>query len=272
MSARAVPCALAAAAVLIGCPSGEPQVSYCEAVCDWAVTCHAGERSVDEAASLAACLDATHATDDGCAKAEAGELNVAADKLLQPCTKAVQEAHDAGECSAFTGSIDELKLGTPPSACVGQGVDAVATFEAARDSTSETGGELCTRFTETTCARTDECILGDFSGSIPQEVVDAVGGTPFDLCVRRLEPVRTTPCSEEDQYAAEASIADVNIPRQAARECLGDFTTITCSDLFAGNLTETCAGSFTDPADALAMVQVLLELSDEFADAAQSLP
>lgn len=264
---------VALGALLAGCGgTGEPQTSYCEAVCDWAVACHEGERDIDRDASYQACLDATRASDDSCAKAEAGELNPAAAKLLEPCTNAVQAANDAGECSAFTGTIDEIKTATPPTECAGQGTDSVATFEAARNATKESGDALCQRFTDTTCARTDECILGDFSGQIPQEVIDAVGGTPYELCVERLAPVQTTPCQDEELYLAETNLDEVNPPRQAARECLDDFTSISCPDLFAGELTEVCVGSFSDPADLIAVAQVLLELSDEFAEAAQSVP
>lgn len=249
---------------MMSCGTGEPTRSYCEALCDWAVPCHGAERTVDEAAALDACLSATRASDDSCAKAEDGSIDPASKKLLDTCVAAVDAAASGGECDPFTGSIDELKTGTPPAECLGQGADAVATFEAARDATVETGDELCQRFTDTFCQRTEDCILGDFAGDIPAEVITAMGGTPFELCVQRMDPVYTSDCKSEQTFLPEASLDDVNTQRQSARECLRDFSTITCEDLFAGNLSEVCAGSFTDPAEALAIAQALYGLSEDF--------
>ena len=114
---------------VIAC-QGEPQRSYCEALCDWAVTCQATEREIDAAALTTACLDATLASDPGCAKAEAGELNLASAKLLEPCVTAIDDAALAADCSGFVGSIDELKLGTAPAKCLTQAEDAVGLIEA----------------------------------------------------------------------------------------------------------------------------------------------
>lgn len=256
-----------ASAALAACGTGEPTRSYCEALCDWAVPCHGAERTLDEAAALDACLAATRASDDSCAKAEDGSIDPASKQLLETCVAAVDEAAAAGECDPYTGSIDELKTGAPPAECLGQGADAVATFEAAREATIETNDQLCQRFTDTFCERTEQCILGDFAGEIPDEVITAMGGTPFELCVQRLEPVTTADCRSEQTFAPEASLDDVNTQRQSARECLRDFSTISCEDLFAGELSEVCAGSFTDPQQALDLATALYGLSEDFAAA-----
>ncbi|MCA9491315.1 MAG: hypothetical protein KC621_15395 [Myxococcales bacterium] len=250
---------------LMSC-QGEPERSYCESVCDWAVTCQGTEREVDADALSAQCLAETAASDASCAKAEAGTIDPASRKLLQTCTTAVDAASGGGQCEGFVGSIDEIKAAAPPTECASQGADAIGTLDAAVYSTAETGEQLCQRFTDTFCHRTEECIIGDFAGDVPQEAIDALGGTPYELCLQRLDPQFTGQCKSDDFYAAEASrTTEPNAPRQFARECLRDFSTISCADLFAGDLSETCAGAFTTPDQALAVATAMYGLSEDFA-------
>ncbi|MEQ1508543.1 MAG: hypothetical protein ABMB14_40300 [Myxococcota bacterium] len=248
--------------------SGEPKRSYCEALCDWAVTCQGTEREVDAEALTTACLDATRASDASCEKAETGKMDPASAKLLEPCVNAIDDNEASATCDGFVGSIDALKTATAPASCASQAGDAVATFDAARDATTETGTELCQRYAETFCGRSEECILGDFGGQIPQAAIDAMGGTPYDLCVERLDQAFTADCIGADLYRAEENLTDVNLARQAARECLRDFTSISCDDLYAGNLethSASCVGSVSDPQDLATIAQTMLELSQEFA-------
>lgn len=255
---------------LLSCKSGgDAPRSYCEAVCDWAVACHATERTIDEAARTQSCLDATRAADASCEEAESGSLDPASKELLDKCVQAVDDAAAAGECTPFVGSIDEIKAATAPEACATQGADAQGTFDAARNATQETGEELCQRFTETFCLKAEECILGDFAGQIPDEAIQALGGTPAELCVQRLDPVFTAECLSSDLYGAEQDITEANPPRQGARECLRDFSELACEDIFSGQMPETCAASFTTAEEALAFAQVLLTLSEDFAEYAQ---
>jgi hypothetical protein len=249
---------------LLGGCGGEPTRSYCEAVCDWAVDCQSTERTIDEAASLEACLTETRASDPSCAKAEEGSIDPVSKKALQGCVSAIDAAAGAGECTAFVGSIDEIKTGTAPAECLTQGGDVVATFEAARDATTETGPELCQRYTETYCRRTEECVLADFDGSLPQAAQDALG-SPYDLCVARLEPVFTTQCTDDDLYLPETSLDDVNTARQGARECLAQFDTVSCEDLLAGQLPEFCAASFTSTDQATQVGGALFQLAQDYA-------
>ena len=255
---------------LLSCKGdGEKSKSYCEALCDWAVTCGAAERTVDEAAERQECLDATRAVDASCADAEAGELNPADRAILDPCVAAVDEAAAAGECSAFTGTIDELKTGVTPTECAAQGADAQGTYDAARDAITETGDELCQRFTDTFCRRAEECVLGDFGGQIPQAATDELG-TPFDLCVQALDPAFTGECKSTALYAQEEDFTEANVPRQAARDCVTGFAAVTCEQLFSGTeVPETCAGSFTTPEQALAVATALYEVSEQFAQYAE---
>ena len=53
---------------------GEPTTSYCEAICDQAVSCAAAERTVDEDAMRDQCLADTRAADPSCEEAETGDL------------------------------------------------------------------------------------------------------------------------------------------------------------------------------------------------------
>lgn len=248
---------------LVACKT-EPQTSYCEAVCDNAVACHEGERDVDSEALMADCLAATEAADEDCAKATSGELDVATSKLLTKCTDAL--AGEAGECGAYTGSIDEQKTATTPASCITYNPDAQTTFDLGRQATSETGEELCNRFTHNFCDATSSC-LSDELGADKVEEIAADLGFPslYDRCIDKMAG-QTDSCIADDQYAAEESLSDVNASRQAARECLTDFESITCDELFSGSMPALCAGA---PEDPTAYAGSLLEIATEFRDAAQ---
>lgn len=250
---------------VLGCGGGEPARSYCEAVCDWAVGCQATERDVDAAALRAQCLAETRAADPSCGKAEDGAIDPLSAQALAECVSAVDDLAASAECGAFVGSIDEIKQGAPPPACATQGAGAASTFEAGRDATTETGPALCQRYTSTSCDRAQTCVLEDLGGSLPPAAQDALG-SPYDLCVERLDPVFTSACVADDLYAPEASIDDVNTARQAARECLRALDAVPCDDLLAGDLPELCAGSFTSTEQATAFGAALLQLAQDYAE------
>lgn len=251
--------------------SGEPKRSFCEALCDWAVECQATERTVEADAMLESCLTATRASDASCEKAESGTMDPASAKLLEPCVNAIDTNAGEADCNGFVGTIDQLKTAAVPAECATQADDAVATFDAARDATVETGEQLCNRYTTTFCGRSEECILGDFGGQIPQEATDALG-TPFDRCVEGLTAAFTNTCVSSDLYHPEEDFTDANIARQSARTCLADFSTVTCDALFDGNLENTslsCTTSVSSPDDLLAIGGVLFDLAEEFAQYAR---
>ncbi len=257
-----------AALTFLSC-TGEPVRSTCEAYCDWAVTCHETERPIDADVRRQMCLEATRARDATCAKAEDGTIDPATKELTQPCVDAIDAATSASECEGFVGTIDQIKASTPPAECVTAGGDTLAAWEDTRESTQETGQELCTRFAETYCGRAEECILGDFQ--VPQAVIDEIG-TPFDICVNQLKSAFTDDCAANDLYAGEASIDDLNATRQAARECLRDFSAVSCEALSSGDpeqLPEFCAGAFTTPDQALAVAEAVLGVYQQFEAAAQ---
>lgn len=243
---------------------GEPVRSYCEALCDWAVSCTAEVRDIDVQAETDACLEATRGVDPSCAKAEDGTIDPASKAALEPCVNAIDDAAAAGECDGFTGSIDELKTATVPASCATQGDDAVATFDDVRLSTQETGEELCGRFTETICQKATDCLLGDFE--LPQEAIDAVGGTPYEICVQRFDPLLTAECIAADRYKAEENLDDVNAARQSARECLVAFEDVECNQLLATppQLPPICAGSFTSNEQLESIVTALAGVYGDF--------
>lgn len=255
-----------------GLGGGEPTRSYCEAVCDWAVSCHAADRAIDSDARLADCLTATEALDEGCGKASEGTMDPVAKAALAPCVEAVDAAASAGECDAFTGSIDDIKTGKPPGDCLSQGTDSQTTFDGAREATEETNDELCDRLTASFCEKTSACIIEDL-GEIPADVITAMGGTPFELCQQRLDPVFTAECKSGGLYEDPDSLTDANATREAARECLRDFAAVTCDALFgSAELDPECAGSFSTEDQLLAVAGALSGLATDYADAMTSTP
>lgn len=244
--------------------STEPQTSYCEAVCDNAVSCHEDERGADGEALLADCMAATEAADEDCAKATKGELDVATSKLLTKCTDAL--AGEAGECGAYTGSIDEQKTATTPASCITYNPDAQGTFDEARQATKESGEALCARFTDSFCDATSSCLSDELGADKVSEIASDLGfPSLYDRCIDKMDG-QTSACIADDQYAAEEDFTDANVSRQAARECLADFETVTCDELFSGSMPPLCAGA---PEDPTAYAGSLLEIATEFRDAAQ---
>jgi hypothetical protein len=253
--------------LILAC-SGDPVRSTCDAACDLAVSCHEAERDIDAEAKRAECLAAAEASDDSCAKAADGKLDPATKKVVEECVAALDQQAAEGECDTFTrvydvdgGEVPEPAV--PPTACAPH----LETIEAARDATAETGEELCQRFTDTFCARTEECVIGDFGGDIPQEIIDELG-TPFELCVDKLS-AQTQSCIDNDLYAAEESLTDVNTGRQGARSCLAGFASITCDQITGGDMPAECGASFTSTEDSLAFATALFEVAQDFQEAAE---
>jgi hypothetical protein len=249
--------------VAIAC-KGEPKRSYCEALCDWAVACNQEVRpDLDVEAETQECLDATRASDPSCAKAEDGTIDPASGKALDLCVTAIDEAAAAGECDAYNGSIEQVEAGAPPAECASQAGDYINTFHVGRDAAAESGAELCQRLTDTLCAKLSECILGDTEP--PQEAVDALGGTPTELCVQRLEPIFTQDCISSGRYEPSEGL-EPNVARDSAIICAGSVATAQCTDLIAAppNLSPECAASFTTPEQALQVGEALVDIAGDY--------
>jgi hypothetical protein len=245
-----------------GIVKGEPQPSVCESLCDWASDCAAAERGEDPATVRADCLAATEAADPSCADAGKG-LNAAASKLLTECTDAIDAEAAAGSCDPWTGRIDDQKTATPPAACATQGEDITKTWSAAQQAVAEPNDALCDRFSTTFCDAVAACVeerLGpDFAAA-----VDAVGVAPADQCLSRIA-FHTDSCVDDGLYAPEESLTDVNAARQTARECLLDFSTLTCDELLSGTMPPLCAGAVEDPT---AFAGAIGGVATEYAEAA----
>lgn len=240
-----------------GCATAEPQTSYCESLCDWAVECHAADREVDSDALRATCLAATEGADPSCAEAAVG-LGTLESKATTECTDAIDAARGAGECAAFTGSYEEMATEIAPTECALQGPAAQETFDAARLSTAEGNDEMCERFAVTFCEATDGCVRAEL-GATAETVIDSVGVAPYDRCMEKVDS-NTQACLTEEQYAPEESITDPNVSRQSARECLADFDEVTCDQLLGGELPPLCAAALEDPtAYSAALLEVVTE-------------
>jgi hypothetical protein len=248
---------------LLGCTS-VPQTSYCEATCDWAVACHSEMRELgDEVASN--CLNATREASAQCETSEAGGLDPATAKLLTTCTDAVANLEDDLTCGAFTGSLEERTTGASPQACVTQGEDFLPVFEAARNTTQESAGELCNRMAESFCRQVETCIVGDAGGELPQDALDTLG-TPYERCISDLTATFVDDCQTNQLYEPGTSLIQPNIAREGALVCLGDLESRECGELFGGEIDPICGAAFMDTASALTFFTGLADLVTSYAD------
>jgi len=254
--------------LLLAC-GGEPTRSVCDASCDLAVSCHEAERDIDVEARRTACLEATQAENDSCAKAADGKLDPATKKVNDECVAALDAQADGGECDQFTPiyEVDVVpELATPPAACG----TYTGTIEAAQESTEETNEELCERFSNTYCGRTEECVIETVFGdsAIPQDVLDAVGLNPTELCLEKLEPL-TASC-KDGLYEPADGATDVNTTREAARTCLSVLSDIACDGITGGSeMPEECAAALNSLEDQATFAGSIIEVATEFQDAAQ---
>lgn len=241
---------------------GEPVRSYCEALCDWAVSCTAEVRDIDVQAETDACLEATRGVDPSCAKAEDGTIDPASKAALEPCVNAIDENAASGQCDVFSGGGIEDSVGGPPAECATQADSALDTFNEARDTVAGTGEEVCVRMADALCQKLSDCILGDTEP--PQAAIDALHGTPVDLCRQALDPAFTNDCVTNGLYEPANPRNPV---REAALVCSTDVANAQCSDLLQAppDLGEECAGSFSSPDQLLEIGQALIKISDDYA-------
>ena len=206
----------------------EPQTSYCEAVCDWAVECSG------DTASLESCLEATRAANSNCADAENGELNVADSALVEECVETVE----AASCEGINGSIEDQTTATPSAECVAsEGSAAVDAYNAARTSTQPDGETFCEDIGTSICSHVVDCLVGDFG---IDEATDALQSACEATAVSNL----VTTCKTVDMEPRYGT--DPNVNRITANEC---------STTVAG-LEDSCA-VFTEaawPAECAAVV------------------
>ena len=265
--------ALLSPVLLLSCSGGSnplqngPQTSYCEAVCDWAVTCAAGERSISEDAERSACLTAARAADPACADAESGDIDIATSEVLTGCTDAVQAEVDGGDCTPFDPAYEQIPQ-IPPTECAAEDPDGEI-LDDARDATAETNGELCDRFSTGVCDAAASCIETTLGSEVYDAVVQALGEDASQMC-QETEAVssHTDECTSSDLYVAQDNTTDYNTARAAARDCLEAVVTATCDDILAGNLPETCAGAFSTTDDLTSFGAALLDVATQYQEAA----
>ncbi len=232
---------------------GGPQTSYCEAVCDWAVTCadEDGTSSLSADEMMTECLDATHATDSACADAESGDLSVDQSLILTECTNAV----DAMDCSGLTGSSTDVGSGRPPEMmCIAGygGVDDVTgldfsdptsladvgayeTYNEARNAVMKTGDEVCDDVTQSICAALIGCATAptDMEGSDAEEFLLEQCNDAFDGFV--------SSCKEKGLYDQTLPV-DLNLTRWAADDCVEGFAEADACEYTAW--PPECLGAF----------------------------
>ena len=207
---------------------GDPQTSYCEAVCEWAVGCTGDDSMLDS------CLEDTRAADSNCAAAESGDINPASSTLLEDCVTSVS----SDSCDGLNGSIDAQTTATPSTACVtSEGDAAIETYNAARTAVQSSGEQFCTDLGSSICANVVDCLVGDFG---VEEAEDALQ----EACESTAISALVTTCNDVDLEPSYGT--DPNVNRMAAN---------SCSDA-VGGLSDSCAVFSADawPADCAAVV------------------
>ncbi len=250
---------------------GEPQTSYCEALCDWAVTCAEGESSLGPDEMMDACLSDTRASDPKCADAEAGELSVDKALILTECTNSVI----AMECNGLTGSETEVGSARPPELmCIaGYGgvddpssidfndpaaladIDSYATFNAARNAVMKTGDELCDEVSWSICDSLIGCAAG-MTGTEGSDEVEAV----MEEC-QGIFGEFTSNCKDNGLYDQTLPL-DLNLTRWMADDCVEGLATVDACDLTGWPLD--CAGAFVPVDGGEDLYDVVLGAAGQF--------
>jgi|GEM_PF-1966500 len=256
--------------------------SYCEAVCDWAVSCAAEGSSLTEDELMAACLAETEAQDGTCGGKEDG---ITPDEalILNKCT-ADQVAQD---CSALVGDEDDIVKGTPPVAtCMvayGQGSDALIgavddlpesvtelndiqvykTYNVARNAVIADGAEVCERFEETMCGYMTECLVE--KGGI--DVGEDIEQTTTDACIESIFGNMTDECIAEGRYDTVIPI-DYNPARWGAMECMDEWDATASSgsacDVFTTTPSAKCGLAFSSVEQAETVFTGLITFAGDY--------
>ena len=239
---------------------GDPQTSYCEALCDWASGCEADARGADAAALNASCLESTEAVNEDCARAADG-LNPADSELLTKCTDAIDAKASAGECDGFTGKAEDWVATTPPECATADATQD--TFKSAREAVAETNDEMCDRMSVSICDKIGDCVLGDAGDIIDEKLTEFGFSTVTEYCVQ-LPGISTWvgTCKSNSLYDYDPQ----NPSRLTAVSCMESFVNAQCSELYSGDFftdqdNAACAGAFDNPAD---IISALSGLASEF--------
>ena len=216
--------------IACGALKGEPQTSYCEAVCDWAVECSGDDSKLD------ACLEATRAADSTCADAENGDLDPATSSLVEDCVASVE----SDSCDGLTGSVEAQTSATPSTACItSDGTEAADAYNAARISVQSSGDEFCTDLGSSICAQAVDCIAGDLGSD------DATDGLQ-ELCESTVISPLVSTCQGKDLDPSYGT--SPNASRMSANTCAESVngTSSSCDIFTADAWSPECAAIGVD--------------------------
>jgi hypothetical protein len=263
--------------------------SYCESLCDWAVTCveEEGKSDISSEEMQERCLTDTRAVDSACKAAESESLDIDDALILQECTDRVTTM----ECNGLVGSEAEVRAGMPPVlTCViayGGGADglidafsglpetvvelvdvgAYKTYNAARNAVLENGSEVCIRFEETLCGNVVECMVNTAEGA-GASVTDEQQTTAVDECLDRVMGGLTDSCIDSGRYDSTLPL-DINVGRYSAMECMDDWDETAAADgacaVFTSLPSAWCVGAFSDAEDATQMFSLVADFMIDFA-------
>lgn len=251
----------------LACSNDTPVRSFCESVCDWAVACAGTTRGLADPSGLTGqCLRATRAADPTCAQSEAGTVEEPTRSVVEACTAELDDLTDELSCAGFVGTFDEITTSTLPAQCAGVSPTAADAYREAQIAVAESGVELCERFVDTVCVEAEACILG--YGTFPKEAIDAVGGTPADVCRLRMDAF-TDQCVAEGWWQPAESFLEQNAAREAARQCVPETIALRdddCDALIASpaGLPAVC-GQALEPGDLTTIGEILVQLEADYA-------
>jgi len=234
---------------------GDPQDSYCEALCDWATTCVEGG-SLDAGTAAERCDEATHEADASCTDAEGGSLSPDDSILLTECTDAVA----AMDCAALNGGAVDQAVGVPPAACAvsSGGTDSLSTYNSARGAVKPNGDEMCEDFVGTICSKAVTCLIGDFGITEAEEALQGA-------CESALGAWETN-CKDTGMF-------DFSSPnRTFADSCLADIEAVDACGIFGADAySADCASAAGDLEQIANLATSLLAFADSAGVSAEDL-
>lgn len=237
--------------------------SYCEAVCDWAVTCADGNSDLTVAEMKDRCIEATEASDKGCGGAE-DNLSLDDSILLNECTADIAEM----DCNGLVGTKAQVTGAHPPAlTCIagyGGGSDAIVgalaslpdsaveladvqtyqTYNAARNAVLESGSEVCLRFEDTICNNLVDCMIDKGGVGVDNDT----RGTVVDACLDTVMKNQTQDCIDGERYDSVLPV-DYNVARYSAMECMDGWDETVAAEgscaIFTSAPDAICSGAFS---------------------------
>jgi hypothetical protein len=264
--------------------------SYCESLCDWAVTCveEEGNSDIGKDEMMSRCLDNTRESDGACADAESKSLSVDDNLILNECTGQVADM----SCNGLVGDESQVRGGHPPvltcMVAYGGGAEELVgivadlpestvelvdvkpykTYNAARNAVLENGSEVCERFEDTLCGNVVECMVDKAAEIGGAEVTDEQQTTAVDACLDYVMDGLTSECIATERYDSTLPL-DINVGRYSAMECMDEWDETAAADgaceIFTSVPSAWCLGAFSDAEDAAQMFELVVTFMVDFA-------